>query len=1139
MSFHDNYVHETVGEGFYIGNTVAYYTFNCSGTTVTVQPQQIDSVKFYNNVIDKSGYTSAQISQVTGGVDIHDNVVTNYGYSNTQEHQAGIIVGGISRGRVYNNRISNGTGAAFQCFGAGLTQVYNNLFVNNGYDGSVQGLAAVLVDDRPKPPGFPGLKLYFINNTIVTPKRNGISFYNDYGTVDVGNIIANNIISAPGLFATYPTYSYADLQSNPHATLYNNLFVPTVAVVKFADPTNNNFHLLSNSPAVDSGMNTSPYGVVNDIEGTPRPYGSAYDIGAYEFNSGNQPPVAKTGAAQTILLPNNSVSLDGTKSYDPDGSITAYNWTQTSGPGGDALTNATSSTASVSGLIQGTYIFQLVVTDDKGATGTALDTVIVTIPANQLPVAKTGPAQTIMLPNNSASLDGTKSYDPDGSIVTYNWTQTSGPAGDALTNATSSTASVSGLIQGTYIFKLIVTDNSGATASAFDTVIVTAPINLPPVANAGASKSITLPLNNTTLDGSLSYDPDGSIVSYNWVQSSGPSTATITGVSSPVAAISNLVAGVYTFELTVTDNSGASSNSLVKVTVSPSGAQPPVANAGANQSITLPVNTVVIDGSGSSASSGSIVSFVWTEKSGPSTVSLSNTAKNTLTSLQAGIYIFYLTVTDNNSATGTDSVIITVNSALNIAPVANAGANQSITSPANSVNLNGSASYDPDGTITAYSWTNISGPGSVTINNSNTATPSVIGLQTGVYVFELTVTDNNGATAKDQVTITVLPPVVLPNQAPVANAGVNQTITSPASSAILNGSASYDPDGTITAYSWTTISGPGSVTINNSNTATPSVIGLQTGVYVFELTVTDNSGATSKDQVTITVLPPVVLPNQAPVANAGNNQTITAPVNSVSLNGTSSFDPDGTITTFSWSQVSGPSTSVISGGNTSTPTASQLVVGQYVFKLTVTDNNGATGSDQVTITVNPPVTKVNMSPVADAGNSDTVYLPNSTFTLNASQSFDPDGTIASYQWQQISGPNTVTSSSMSNSEVTISNLQAGDYEFQLTVTDNEGATSTATIKITVVSESSLNDQFIVYPNPAHDVLNGKIVSSITGSVKIYVYDMNGRMVLATEVEKSDNVIVKTMNVSTLASGTYAIEINIANRKTMVTKFVKN
>jgi hypothetical protein len=210
----------------------------------------------------------------------------------------------------------------------------------------------------------------------------------------------------------------------------------------------------------------------------------------------------------------------------------------------------------------------------------------------------------------------------------------------------------------------------------------------------------------------------------------------------------------------------------------------------------------------------------------------------------------------------------------------------------------------------------------------------------------------------------------------------------------------------------------------------------------------------------------------------------------------------------------------------------------------VTDNNGSTNTDQVTITVNAAASKLNVPPVADAGSSDTVLLPTNTYTLNATQSVDPDGTIGSYHWQQISGPNTAGSSSMNNSKVTISNLQAGQYEFQLTVTDNEGATSIATMQL-VVEQNNLShdltatERFIVYPNPAHDVTTARITSQVTGTVKITVYDMNGRQVLVAQTVKSDDVVNKTLNISSLASGMYTVQITIGNKKTMVTKFIKN
>src|SRR5579863_4582412 len=855
----------------------------------------------------------------------------------------------------------------------------------------------------------------------------------------------------------------------------------------------------------------------------------------------NIPPVANAGADFNITLPTNSVNLNATASTDPDGTITTYLWTKISGPSQFTLGNSGSATTTASNLVAGVYLIQLKVTDNQGAISQDTVKIIVNAaPVNQPPVANAGADMTITLPLSTVNLNGASSTDPDGTISAYSWSQVSGPSQSSITSPANASTNVSGLIQGVYVFSLTVTDNSGATSSDEISVTVNPAANIPPVANAGSSKSITLPTNSTTLDGSLSADADGSISSYSWAQISGPNSSTITNGNTSVATVSNLVAGQYTYELTVTDNMGATSKSSVKITVSNSGIQPPVANAGADQTITLPVNSATINGGGSSASSGSITSYIWVEKSGPSTVTLSNTAQNTVSNLVDPKYVFSLTVKDQNGATGTDSVQITVLPAINKAPVANAGAGVNITLPTNSVNLDGSKSYDPDGTISTYSWTKITGPNTPVSTGNNTALLSLSGLVAGTYTYQLTVTDNSGASSTSRVKVIV---TAAANKSPIANAGPDQQITAPANSVTLNGSASNDPDGTIAAYSWTTISGPGSVTISNSNTATPSVVGLIPGGYIFQLTVTDNSGATATDQVAVTVLPQPLQANQAPVANAGSNQTLTAPANSVSLNGTSSFDPDGTITAYSWTQVSGPSSSTISGSNTSSATASKLVTGQYVFQLTVTDNNGAANADQVTITVNPAVSKVNLIPVANAGASDTIQLPTNTYTLNGSGSMDPDGTITTYHWQQISGPNTAGSSSMNNAVVTLTNLQPGAYQFQLTVTDNSGIASTATMQLTVepavVTESIItSDRFIVYPNPAHDVTTVKITSQVTGTVKIVVYDINGRQVMTAQTVMSGDMATKTLNISSLASGMYTVQVTIGNKKTMVTKFIK-
>ena len=79
-------------------------------------------------------------------------------------------------------------------------------------------------------------------------------------------------------------------------------------------------------------------------------------------------------------------------------------------------------------------------------------------------------------------------------------------------------------------------------------------------------------------------------------------------------------------------------------------------------------------------------------------------------------------------------------------PIANAGKDTTIVLPVNTVNLDGSASLDPDGSITGYIWKNISGPSQYNLVNAGTSTTTVNNLVQGIYEFQLTVTDNNGAT---------------------------------------------------------------------------------------------------------------------------------------------------------------------------------------------------------------------------------------------------------------------------------------------------------------------------------------------------------------------------------------------------------
>jgi hypothetical protein len=91
--------------------------------------------------------------------------------------------------------------------------------------------------------------------------------------------------------------------------------------------------------------------------------------------------------------------------------------------------------------------------------------------------------------------------------------------------------------------------------------------------------------------------------------------------------------------------------------------------------------------------------------------------------------------------------------------------------------------------------------------------------------------------------------------------------------------------------------------------------------------------------------------NQAPVANAGADQVIILPTSSVTLSG-SGTDASGTITAYSWSEISGPSSAPITSATSASTTVTSLIQGVYQFQLEVTDNNGATGLDTVQVTVN-------------------------------------------------------------------------------------------------------------------------------------------------------------------------------------------
>lgn len=368
----------------------------------------------------------------------------------------------------------------------------------------------------------------------------------------------------------------------------------------------------------------------------------------------------------------------------------------------------------------------------------------------------------------------------------------------------------------------------------------------------------------------------------------------------------------------------------------------PNANAGPDKNITLPTNSVVLNGSGSD-SDGSISSYTWTKVSGGSaSLNGASTPNLNASGLGQGNYVFRLTVKDNKGASKSDDVNVKVSassSSGNTPPTANAGTD--VTTNNTTVTLNGSAS-DSDGSIAKWEWKKMSGP-PAWMGSPNTKTLTASQLHKGTYVFRLTVTDNKGATSYDEATVVIGGSTNTGNAAPTVSAGSDRTLSG--TSVTLNGSAS-DQDGSIVKWEWRKMSGP-PAWMTNPNTNTLTASQLHVGTYIFRLTVKDNKGATSYDEVKV-VIQNTTASNAPPNVNAGPDKSTSG--TSITLYGSAS-DPDGSIVKWDWRKISGPP-AWMTNPKTKTLTASQLQEGTYTFRLTVADNKGVTRYDDTKVVVN-------------------------------------------------------------------------------------------------------------------------------------------------------------------------------------------
>ncbi|MEZ5249826.1 MAG: PKD domain-containing protein, partial [Ilumatobacteraceae bacterium] len=323
------------------------------------------------------------------------------------------------------------------------------------------------------------------------------------------------------------------------------------------------------------------------------------------------------------------------------------------------------------------------------------------------------------------------------------------------------------------------------------------------------------------------------------------------------------------------------------------------------------------------------------------------------------------------------------------------------------VAVDATASTDADGTIASYEWD---------FGDGGTGTGATA-LHTyalgGTYTIELTITDDDGATA------TVEQQVVVPdepvNQVPTATF---EATTSPLQVAV-DAATSSDPDGTIVSYAWDFGDGATGTGVTAAHTFAAA------GTYTVELTVTDDDGASATSSQEVVV--PDVPANGAPTAAF----TATTSPLQVAVDAATSSDADGTIVSYAWDFGDGATGSGVTAAHTF------AAAGTYTIVLTVTDDDGAEGTSSQSVVVEAPA--ANQTPLA----SFTTSTSPLEIDVDASGSSDPDGTIVSYAWDFGDG------ASGSGATTSHTYAAAGTYTVGLVVTDDDGATATISQEVLV------------------------------------------------------------------------------------------
>ncbi|MEA3282005.1 MAG: PKD domain-containing protein [Euryarchaeota archaeon] len=419
-----------------------------------------------------------------------------------------------------------------------------------------------------------------------------------------------------------------------------------------------------------------------------------------------------------------------------------------------------------------------------------------------------------------------------------------------------------------------------------------------------------------------------------------------------------------------------------------SGASALEARAGDDQHVS-PDTEVKLDGSGSTGA----LKYNWTEGG-----TLLSDQALFIRKFLVGKHTITLRVSDGTN-TSTDTVVVRVNHP----PIADAGDDRVIL-PDTYIKLDASGSKDLDGSIASYKWTE-DGAELSTRKSFNKI------FDAGRHDITLVVTDDFGDTDKDTLEIIV-------NCAPIADAGLDMTV--PEGTMIhFNASNSSDSDGNTLYYEWKEDGG------GILNLAQSFDMVLPIGTHSITLTLADGYGATATDRVAIEV---TAVDQKPPIADAGFDQAVLVGT-TVMLDASGSTDPDGEIVKYEWLEDS----YVL---NESMAFEHIFRKGVHHITLVVTDNDGASGMDDVMVTARSSMDL----PAADAG-ADREALEGAEVVLDASRS---SGENLTYQW-------ILNGTTISEERMFYYLFDPGAYAVTLVVTDEYGCTDTDEVSVAITA----------------------------------------------------------------------------------------